>query len=236
MRKLSLATAFIALLVAISAFAVYETGGASQHRGKAQPTQPAQPSQPSQPSQASQPPREPRPAPQAQPRGGHTAPADAPKTGQAVPRAPEGGVARHEPDGEHRPPRRGGPIVIPYPIGPWWGYPYPGDVPPYGWRTYGDWQVSLVRLDVEPNDAQVYVDRFYAGVVDDFDGVFQHLALRAGSHLIEIRKTGFVALAIELNLYPGQSITMNGYEAVAVELSIESANSITCRATLKKLD
>jgi hypothetical protein len=51
------------------------------------------------------------------------------------------------------------------------------------------------------------VDGFYAGLVDDFDGVFQHLALRAGPHLIEIRKTGFVSLAIELNLYPGESIT-----------------------------
>src|SRR6185369_4208993 len=54
---------------------------------------------------------------------------------------------------------------------------------------------------------QVYVDNFYAGVVDDFDGLFQHLALRAGPHLVEVRKTGFASLAIELNLYPGQSIT-----------------------------
>jgi len=64
-----------------------------------------------------------------------------------------------------------------------------------------------VRLDVEPNDAQVYIDSFYTGVVDDFDGVFQHLALRAGPHLVEVRKTGFVSLAVELNLYPGESIT-----------------------------
>ncbi|HUK33102.1 MAG TPA: PEGA domain-containing protein [Vicinamibacterales bacterium] len=58
-----------------------------------------------------------------------------------------------------------------------------------------------------PKDAQVYVDRYYAGVVDDYDGVFQHLTLRPGAHLVEIRKTGYRSLAIEVNLYPGESIT-----------------------------
>ena len=37
---------------------------------------------------------------------------------------------------------------------------------------YGD-----VRLMVRPRDAAVYVDGYYAGVVDDFDGVFQRLTL-----------------------------------------------------------
>jgi hypothetical protein len=64
-----------------------------------------------------------------------------------------------------------------------------------------------VRLDVSPRDAQVYVDSHYAGVVDDFDGIFQHLTLRPGPHLIELRKTGYRALAVEMNLYPGQSVT-----------------------------
>jgi hypothetical protein len=73
--------------------------------------------------------------------------------------------------------------------------------------VYGDWQYAQVRLDVTPNDAQVYVDRYYAGVVDDYDGLFQHLALSAGAHFVEIRKTGYQSLAIELNLYPGESIT-----------------------------
>jgi hypothetical protein len=203
MKKLSFAAAFVGLVVAISAFAVYETAGSAQHRQPAQPTQSAPPAQAASPSQPQQP-SEAHPAPQGQPRGGHTAPAGAPTTGQAVPRAPDGGVARNEPDRQR--PRPRGPVVIPYPVGPWWGYPYP--YPPYGgWRVYADWAMSYVRIDVEPKDAQVYVDGYFAGVVDDYNGIFQHLTLRPGPHLIEIRKTGYVSLAVELNLYPGQSVT-----------------------------
>lgn len=202
MKKLSIAAAFFALVLAGSGFALYEAG-AAQHRKPADTAQPSQPSQP-QPPQTSQPPRESRPAPQAVPRQGHTAPPDAPKAGQAVPRQPE---ARNEPDRDRRGPR-GGPVVIPYPGWPWWGYPYPYGYPPSGgWRVYADWESANVRLDVSPNDAQVYVDGFYAGVVDEFDGIFQRLTLHAGPHLIEIRKTGYVSLAVELNLYPGQTVT-----------------------------
>ena len=44
-----------------------------------------------------------------------------------------------------------------------------------------------VRIQGAPRDAQVFVDGTYAGVVDDFDGTFQHLDLEPGSHAIEIR-------------------------------------------------
>jgi hypothetical protein len=100
-------------------------------------------------------------------------------------------------------------VIIPYPGWPWWAYPdpYPYGYPPRAWRVDGDWETANVRIDVSPKDAQVYVDRFYAGVVDDFDWIFQRLTLRAGPHLIEIRKTGYTSLAIEVNLQPGQTIT-----------------------------
>jgi hypothetical protein len=73
--------------------------------------------------------------------------------------------------------------------------------------VYADWERASIRLDVSPNDAQVYVDSYFAGVVDDFDGVFQHLILRPGPHLIEMRKNGFTTLVVEVSLYPGQSVT-----------------------------
>ncbi len=190
MKKLSLAITLVALIVAGAGFVVYEAGDA-QHRQSAPPQQPGQ-SQPAPPAQP------------AQPRDGHTAPPPAPKTGQASPRPPE---ARNEPERPRRGPERG-PVVIPYPGWPIWGYPSPWGYPPYGgWRVYGDWDTASVRLDVSPKDAQVYVDGYYAGVVDEFDGLFQHLTLHAGPHLVEIRKTGYTALAVELNLYPGESIT-----------------------------
>jgi hypothetical protein len=128
------------------------------------------------------PPRE--PAPQAQPRDGQR--------------------ARPRPAPPQRPGRV---VVVPSPGWPWWGTPYPPGYPPYGFRVYTDWEYSHVRLDVEPEDAQVYVDGYYAGVVDNFDGVFQRLTLHAGPHLIEVRKDGYRPLAIELSLYPGQTVT-----------------------------
>jgi len=194
MKKLSILVAFVALLVAGSGVALYEAA-AAQHKKPAEPAQPVQPPQP----------KESRPAPPAQPREGRTAPPDTPATGQAVPRPPE---ARNEPpDRPRRGPGRPERIVIPYPGWPWWGYPYPYRYPPSGGRVYADWETADIRIDVSPRDAQVYVDGFYAGVVDDFDGIFQHLTLHAGPHLIEIRKPGYATLVAEFNLYPWQSIT-----------------------------
>jgi hypothetical protein len=185
MKKFAAATSLVVAIGVASAFAVYEVDDA-QHQKPSSP-----------PAGQAQPPAAPRGA-------SHAAPPNAPKTGQVVPRPPAD--ARNEPEHPRRPPESG-PVVIPYPVGPWWG-PYPYPYPPYGgWRVYGNWQSAQVRLDVTPKDAQVYVDRYYAGVVDDYDGVFQHLSLLSGAHLVEIRKTGYRSLAIELNLYPGESIT-----------------------------
>jgi hypothetical protein len=64
-----------------------------------------------------------------------------------------------------------------------------------------------LRLDVAEKDAAVYVDRYYAGSVDDFDGVFQYLALTTGPHTIEIRKAGFETLTFRVNIPPNQTVT-----------------------------
>jgi len=127
---------------------------------------------------------------------------------QAQPRDQEKARPRQPGDSRPEPRRPGQVVVVPEPGWPWWGYPYPYGYPPRGgFRVFADWETTNVRIDVEPNDAQVYVDGYYAGVVDDFDGVFQRLTLHAGPHLIEIRKTGYVSLAVELYLYPGQTVT-----------------------------
>jgi hypothetical protein len=79
-----------------------------------------------------------------------------------------------------------------YPYGlPWYGYQYPiGPYPPYGGYYRLD-PGSAVRLDVTPREAEVYVDGFYAGVVDDFDGVFQRLPIQPGNHEITIYRDGY---------------------------------------------
>jgi hypothetical protein len=189
MRKPLIVTTLIAALAL--AGAVWCAEGAPQHR------------KPTETAPSGQEPAQPRQPPQATPRDGQKPSPDAPRTGQAVPRPPD---TRHEPDRPRRGPGRG-PVIVPYPGWPWWAYPYPYDYPPTRWGVYADWERTSVRLDVSPNDAQVYVDRYYAGVVDDFDGIFQRLTLRPGPHLIEIRRTGFRTLVTEVSLYPGQSIT-----------------------------
>ena len=70
-----------------------------------------------------------------------------------------------------------------------YGSPYYGRV--YGYRrsapTYGDYvSYGDVKLKVKPSDAAVYVDGYYAGVVDSFDGLFQELTLEVGAHEIEV--------------------------------------------------
>jgi hypothetical protein len=57
-----------------------------------------------------------------------------------------------------------------------------------------------LRLKVEPKQAQVFVDGYYAGIVDDFNGHFQHLDLTPGPHHVEIGAPGFQPLAIDVRL------------------------------------
>ena len=86
------------------------------------------------------------------------------------------------------------PFFGPY---PWWAagaYPYPY-LPVYDARAHA-------RLLVTPKDAAVYVDGYYAGVVDDFDGFFQNLPLSPGGHEIVLALEGFQTVHQTLYLRP----------------------------------
>ena len=48
-----------------------------------------------------------------------------------------------------------------------------------------------MRVLVEPNEARVYVDGYYAGIADDFDGIFQRLNLAPGRHDISLKLEGY---------------------------------------------
>ena len=80
------------------------------------------------------------------------------------------------------------------------GYGVGGYYPP---ANYGYYAISpgvpygSVRIVDAPRDAQVFVDGYYAGVVDDYDGVFQHLNLEPGAHHIEIQSDGFAPIGFE---------------------------------------
>ena len=109
----------------------------------------------------------------------------------------------------------------PYPFySPW--YPYWGPWGGYGWGPYGfgvgfygypfyypyysygypiDTSGS-VRVEVKPRDADVYVDGYLAGKVDDFDGVFQRLRVQPGGHELVVYKDGFHSVEQHLYLAP----------------------------------
>jgi hypothetical protein len=90
-----------------------------------------------------------------------------------------------------------------YGYGPSAGYGYYSLVPG---RAYG-----AVRIVDAPRDAQVMVDGYYAGVVDDYDGVFQHLNLEPGTHRIEIQIPGDAPISFDVRVRPGETVTYHAF-------------------------
>ncbi len=62
-----------------------------------------------------------------------------------------------------------------------------------------------LRLEVKPVEAEVYVDGYLAGIVDEFDGFFQRLDLAPGNHEIVVRLEGHRTIREKLYLSPGAS-------------------------------
>ena len=94
-----------------------------------------------------------------------------------------------------------------------WGSTYPG----YGYgggyysnRPYSSFDVGELRLDVSPRHAQVFVDGYYAGTVDDFDGAFQSLKLASGAYRIEISAPGYETLVFDVRIDPGRDVRYRG--------------------------
>jgi hypothetical protein len=97
-----------------------------------------------------------------------------------------------------------------YPYG-YAGYPYGYGAYPYPYPYYGggyyDGSAAL-RLQVTPRETQVYIDGYYAGVVDSFDGTFQRLYAQPGSHEVELYLPGHRSFSQTLYLQPGNTISM----------------------------
>jgi PEGA domain-containing protein len=98
----------------------------------------------------------------------------------------------------------------------WGGYPYAayGAYGPYGYGRSYDTSGSA-RIQVTPKDAEVYVDGYRAGRVDDFDGTFQRLNVRPGPH--------------ELTLY------LPGYRTVTERVYIGEGSTMKLKQSLEKL-
>jgi hypothetical protein len=88
---------------------------------------------------------------------------------------------------------------------PYGGYGYPG----YAYSGYG-YNTGRVRLEVQPRDAEVFIDGYYAGQVDDFDGRLQGLTLETGGYSVEIRKPGWETLTFDVRVTPGRTTHYKG--------------------------
>jgi hypothetical protein len=100
-----------------------------------------------------------------------------------------------------------------------WGYPYSYGYDPYwgpaGYGASGSYSEEpqgqgALKLKVEPKDAEVYVDGYYTGSVDEFNGVFQRLELEVGPHHVEIRAPGYRTVAFDVRIELNDTVTYRG--------------------------
>lgn len=91
----------------------------------------------------------------------------------------------------------------PYYYGGFYGAPYYAQWPPYGYARYD--LSGTVRLQVSPKDTEVFIDGYYAGRVDDFDGIFQRLHVEAGEHEIELYLPGHRPFQQRVYLQPDRT-------------------------------
>ncbi len=104
-----------------------------------------------------------------------------------------------------------GPYFGPYFYNPWfysgyWGFPPWGYGYPYFYGAVG----SNIRVQVQPKSAEVYVDGHLAGIVDQFDGMFQNLVVEPGSHEITVYLDGHKSIVQRLYLSVGKSYKIKG--------------------------
>ena len=105
----------------------------------------------------------------------------------------------------------------------WWGGPWggtsvyvsPGSVD-VGVRNG---RYAIVKTDVSPEEAQVYLDGKYVGAADDFDGAPDYLYLGPGTYHLEFKLPNYQTYATDLDVTRGQQIR------VEQELKLEPGKS-----------
>jgi hypothetical protein len=88
---------------------------------------------------------------------------------------------------------------------PWW----PSSAYPYAYYpAYYDSRAGL-RVIATPKEASVYVDGFYSGVVDDFDGLFQRLPVTPGGHEVVLYLPGYRTVHQSVYVRPGSTFKLS---------------------------
>jgi hypothetical protein len=93
---------------------------------------------------------------------------------------------------------------------PWFGaYPDSGD-PQAPLASGRHTDEGRLRLKIKPREAEVYVDGYLVGIVDDFDGTFERLHIESGDHRIEVRAAGYETLSFDIRIAPDHTTTYQG--------------------------
>ena len=80
-------------------------------------------------------------------------------------------------------------------------------------RYYFDYNAcpnrASLRIQAHPREAEVYVDGYYAGIVNDFDGAFQRLNVVPGTHEITLRLDGFATWSARVYASPYSTLRVH---------------------------
>jgi len=91
--------------------------------------------------------------------------------------------------------------VYPYGYGFGFGYGYPYTP---GYRTSS----GEVKTEVTPKQTQVFVDGYYAGTADDFDGAFKRLHTSLGGHAITLHLEGYRTVTQNIYVRPDSTFKL----------------------------
>jgi hypothetical protein len=89
-------------------------------------------------------------------------------------------------------------------------YEYGAGYGSYSNQIYNSHDQGALKLKVKPRTAKVYVDGYFVGTVDQFDGAFQKLTLNTGSHKVEIKADGYETAEFDVLITPEHTITFAG--------------------------
>jgi hypothetical protein len=85
---------------------------------------------------------------------------------------------------------------------PFGQYPYP--YPYYGPWAYDD--TGSARLQVTPRNTKVYIDGYFVGVVDNFDGNLQRLNVESGEHELQLHLEGYRPFTLKVLFVRGRTL------------------------------
>jgi PEGA domain len=81
----------------------------------------------------------------------------------------------------------------------------------YDSRSQDEALSGQLRIKVKPREARVIVDGNFMGTVDDFDGMFQKLALPEGRHQVQLQLDGYETLTFNVMIIAGQTVNYEGH-------------------------